>query len=187
MACLGMMAQQQRQRGAAFRRQLQPPGRGHPNSPDLSDYRAQTTVTQRVLHDRQHFGIVTCFRMDQAVGVQPGLIQSRREQIATAHDPQHCPFAARRNAGQEQDGGGIVSPIRLRGSDLMQGIDPQTSGREMHVQRADPERQRPPSGIASPLDRAQRLTQMSKRSGHRTSTHKSELVFFFRSYTCEVK
>ncbi len=42
--------QQQGNRMAAFRRQLQPPGRGHGDALGLADHRAKSAVAQSVFH-----------------------------------------------------------------------------------------------------------------------------------------
>lgn len=80
-------SQQERDRGASFRGELQPPRLRHPDALSLADHRAQAAVTQPLLDQRQQLAIIARLGVDDPLRFQPGLIEPRREQVARPHHP----------------------------------------------------------------------------------------------------
>ena len=119
-------------------------------------------MAQPFFHQRQQLGIIACFGVKDALRRQPGLIETRREQVARAHHPQHRTPGARHDAGDEQRRRGIVPPARTLACDLVQRIEPHAAIRQPGVHRLDPERQHRASATGIALDRSQRLPQLGQ-------------------------
>lgn len=116
-------------------------------------------MPQPFLHQREHLGIVAGLGIEQALGIEPRLIEPGREQVAAAHDPQHRPPCARGDPGEEQGGGGIVAHLGRGGGDLVQRIEPHAPVRELLIDRANSERQHRAAAMAVPLDGAERFAK----------------------------
>ncbi len=69
--------------------ELEAAGGGHAGAADLADDRTQAAVPQPLLHHRQRILVPAAFGVDNAVGRETGLRQSRSEQVAAAENPQH--------------------------------------------------------------------------------------------------
>ena len=125
-------------------------------------------MAQPFLHHRQAFLVATAMRVEHPFGRQPRLRETGREQVAAREHPQNGSVAARllagkprSNAGNEQDGGGLVAGIGTGAGRFVQGGNGQASAFEAAVHCLDPERQAFPlrpsgSGFDRPHLRAQR-------------------------------
>jgi len=88
IAALARMAlEQQRDRLAAFRRELQAAGIGHRGALRLADHRAEPAVAQPFLHQREQFGIVGRLGIEDAFRRKTSLVEARCEQVPPAHYP----------------------------------------------------------------------------------------------------
>ena len=149
-----MALEQQRDRLAALRRELQPAGIGHGSALRLADHRAKSAMAQPFLHQREQFGIVRRLGIEDAFGRQPRLVQAGREQVPPAHHPQDRSPGARGDAGHEQGGGGIVAHAGAGRRDLVQRAERESAARHPRIDRADPEGQHGAASQPIPLDRA---------------------------------
>ena len=147
-----MTFEQQRDRLAALRRELQPAGIGHRRTLHFADHRTQPAVAQSFLHQREQLGIVSRLGIEDSFGREPSLIEPGREQVASTHHPKHRAPGARSDAGHEQRRGRIVAHARAGRGDLVQCIEPQACRRQPRIDRADPERQHRAPAQPIPLD-----------------------------------
>ena len=114
--------------------------------------------------------LVAALGIDDAVGVQAGLGDRRREQVTLVHAPQHGSIKPGHDPGGEQGGGRAVDRPRAAASDLMQGAERQPAARQAAVERVETERQdaaAPPVAGLDPADSApQRVEGGFERRGH---------------------
>lgn len=116
-------------------------------------------MTQPFLHQGQHLGIVARLGIEHALGIEAGLIETRREQVVAAHHPQHRAPGARRDPGDEQRRRRVVSPARARRRDLVQRIEPEPAIAQLRIDRRYAERQHGTPTMADALDRTQRFAK----------------------------
>jgi len=140
-ALAGRPRQQHGQRSGAFGRKLEPAGLGHLDTLRLADNRAEPAMPQPLLQQREKLGIVPRLGVEHTVRVEPRLVETGREQIAGAQNPEHLAPDARRDPCNEQDRGRIVTPARPARRHFMECIEPQPAVRETPVEQVDPERQ----------------------------------------------
>lgn len=121
------------------------------------------------LHQCKQFGIVRCLGIKDAFGREPRLVQSRREQVAAPHNPEHRPPRSCGDRGHEQGGRRIVAKIGGGGGDLMERIESQAIAGEPRIDRVDSERQHLATRVTIAFDGAQRLAKIGNdvRMGHK--------------------
>lgn len=66
---------------------MQPPRGGHRQTGNIGDHCAKTAMPQSFLHAGQNRFVVSGLDMDDAIGGQASLFQSRCEQILLRHAP----------------------------------------------------------------------------------------------------
>ena len=116
-------------------------------------------MTQPFFHQGEQFGIVPRLGVKHPIGLQPGLKQARREQIAGADHPQNRPPRAGRHAGKEQDRGDIVAPVHPLPRHLVQRVEPKPAMGEPHIHRLDPERQHGATTMPAPFKGAEPIAK----------------------------
>ncbi len=127
-------ATQQEHRGRAITGgKLEPAGRGLVGDLHLGDHCRKAAVAQCVLGQRQRHYIVTRLSIEQAVWPQPRLLKAWRVKVQPGQRPNRCTARllskSRRDAGDEQCGGGIIAKRRRTRTDLMErgSIEPAAS------------------------------------------------------------
>lgn len=98
-------------------------------------------MAQPLLHDREQFGIVGGFGIDQAFMVEPDLGEPGGEQIAPPHHPQHRSPCTRGDSGEEQGGGAIIGHVARSRGDLVQRVEAQPAIGEPRIDRRESEGQ----------------------------------------------
>ena len=58
-------------------------------------------MAQAILHQREKFGIVPRFRIENAVRIDAGLVKAGREQVPRSHRPQDRPLGTRNDSSDE--------------------------------------------------------------------------------------
>ena len=164
--------------------ELEPAGRSHCQPSHLADHGGEAAVARALLHHRKHLLVIAAFGVEQAIGRQPGLSETGREQIAAGQRPEHLAGLppgdgeARGEGGDEQGRGGLVIGRKRRRRDLVQPPG-QSAARQPFVHFRYVERQaRPPvSGETGAFDPAHLLPQGGEarihdgRNVHATRTH----------------
>ena len=120
-------------------------------------------MAKAFLHREQHARIAACLDVYHPIGMQPGEMQRRGEQVAPAQAPEHRPLDPREDAGEEDRGAGVVGQVGTAG-DFMQRAGRETAAGQMTVERLDPERDgRAP--CSRPLDLGNAGAQFGKDVG----------------------
>ncbi len=115
-----------------------------------------------VFHQRQQLGIVARFGIEHAVGIEPRLVKSRREQVAPAHDPQHRPLGAGDDGGDEQGRGRIVPPAGALAPHFVQRAQPEARIRQLPVDVLHAEGQHRASAVVGVIHDANASEQLGK-------------------------
>lgn len=98
-------------------------------------------MPQSLLETGKDGRLVTCFDIDDAVGIEASLRQCRRKKVGLRDAPEHLAFGTRENAGREQGGRrAIDDPLRAAG-DLVQCPAGQTSAWQPRIDCVDSERE----------------------------------------------
>ena len=84
--------------------------------------------------------LVAAFEIDDAVGVQPGLRERRREQVQSRETPEHLAARAGGDPCCKKRGGRAVDRAIAAASDLMQCAERQRPAGESRVYRRNSER-----------------------------------------------
>jgi hypothetical protein len=116
---------------------MQTPSGFEPDLDDLADNAGEALVAKPLLHGGRDIGVAIRFRVDDAVGVKTGPRNTRREEIARMHAPQHRPPEAGQNARQEKRRQSAVVMTRARFRDLVQGSESETAAWEAFVDLLD--------------------------------------------------
>ncbi len=103
----------------AFRGEPKAPRSGHGEPRHLGDDGTKPTMPQPFLGTGQHDVVVTCLDIDDAIGVQPCLGQSRLEQVRPCNAPEHLAACACRNTCREERSGGTINGAVTTASDLV--------------------------------------------------------------------
>lgn len=97
-------------------------------------------MAKALLECDQHVRVAARLDKYDSIGMQPGKVQRRREQVAPAQDPEHGAFAARQDTGEKDGRRGIVGELGAP-RDLMQRALRHPPARQMQIDRVYLERQ----------------------------------------------
>ena len=79
--------QQQGSRASPFRGELKAAGGGHGNTLGFADNGAQPAVAKPIFHQGEQLEVVASLRVKHTARIEPGLIKSRRKQVASTNYP----------------------------------------------------------------------------------------------------
>lgn len=119
-------------------------------------------MPQPIFHQREQLRIIAGLSVEHAAGVQPGLIEPRREQVAGLHDPQDRPLCSGRDAGHEQHRRGIVAPAGTLPRDLVQRVEAEPFSGQSLINGRYAERQQRPLACAVAFQRTHGFAQFGK-------------------------
>jgi hypothetical protein len=77
-------------------------------------------MTDAFLAARQQRGFIACLDDNDAVGIEPGLSEGRREEIRAGDAPQYLAGSARGDPGGKENGGGAVERAGGAAGDFVQ-------------------------------------------------------------------
>lgn len=151
---LGWALEHQRDGSTALSGELKTPrgGRGHPLG--LANHGTQAAMAETLLQQREQLGVVPRLGVEHALGIEPRLIEARREQVAGAYHPQHRPGRPRGDAGHKQGRSRLVAPVSALARHLVQRVDPEAGIAKPSVDRAKTEGQDQALMPAATLDGA---------------------------------
>lgn len=175
-----MAAIEQHRRPAVRGGKLQTARRGPIGTLYLGDHAGERSVAQPILGHGQDLGIFASLSIDDPVGRQTHLLQTRCIKIETRERPKHRGVAKRRkpggDTGQEQGRRSIVPQRGRAGGNFVQAVPVETSIDQSLVECGYPECQR---RTARSVVSRQRLAQRRKvfgarlRAGGRQGLHSS--------------
>lgn len=84
-------------------------------------------------HCQQDIAVAAGLDMGHPVGMKTGKMQRRSKQIAPAQAPEHRAIDARKNAGKENGGAGVIGKIRAAG-DFMQRTGRNSAARKTAIE-----------------------------------------------------
>ncbi len=172
--------QQERDRGACFRGELQSPRLRHLNATRLADDRAQSAVAKPLFDQRQQIAVIPRLGVDDTLGLQTGLVEPRREQVTRPHHPKHGGACPRRDARGEEHCRRVVSPARTVRRHLVKGVEAKTSVRQLAVQPFQFKRQHRPLAHVS-CDGAECLAQLGDGGNGTGHSDSQQSMFAFCS------
>lgn len=120
-----------------FGTKLKPPGGRHVEAGDFADHGAEPAVPQAFLHASKQGLVVAGFSVDDPVGCQACLRQSRREQVGAWDHPQDLASSTGGDPGGEKRRGCGIDRTVAAAGDLMQGTERQPATRKPRVEVGD--------------------------------------------------
>lgn len=99
--------------------------------------------------------LVPGFDVEHTGGIQPGLLESRSEEVRTGHTPENLTGQSRGNTRSEEGGNGTIYGSIAAARDLMQGTARQSALGQGRIQSLDAEGQnaaRAATGLLKPID-----------------------------------
>ena len=134
-------AERDADRARSFGGELKPPRGGHRQARDFGHHGAQPAVAQPLLKAGEDGLLVAALEIDDAVGLQAGLGERRREQVRAGDAPEHLAAGARGDPGGEQRGGRAVDRAVSAAGDLMQRAAREAAAWKSRVHCGEPEGQ----------------------------------------------
>lgn len=111
--------------------------------------------------------LVAGLHIENAPGIQPGLLQGGGEKIRAGHAPQDLTRQTRGDPGHEQGRQRPVHGSVTPAGHFMQGSESQSALRQDRIQRTDTKRQDAavrPAGLFQPLDPRTEIGEVGRRS-----------------------
>ena len=131
-------AQRDADRAGAFGGELKPPRSGHRQARDFADDGAESAVAQAFFKAGEDRLVVAALKIDDAIGLQAGLGERRREEIRPRDAPEHLALGAGGDAGCEQGRRGAIDRAVSAAGYFMQSAEWEAAARESRVQSATP-------------------------------------------------
>lgn len=122
-------------------------------------------MAQAFLEARQYALLVLHLGIDHPIGMEAGLGDRRRKQVAAGYTPQDLACGARHDAGGKQCRGGAVDSTVAATGDLVQGTESEAPTRYTLINGVDTERQRAMRHAVGRFDRANPIANGVKGEG----------------------